>query len=99
MLSQIAENKHLNEVFADLFDPEGSEIYLKPAADYVKLGAPVNFYTVLESARRRGHVALGYRIAALGGDAGRAYGVGVNPEKSKTVSFVPDDRIIVLSDS
>ncbi len=34
MLSQVAENRDLN-AFADLFDPDGSELYLKPAADYV----------------------------------------------------------------
>ena len=35
MLAQVSENKDLNAVFDDLFDPDGSEIYLKPAADYV----------------------------------------------------------------
>ena len=42
MLAQISENKALNAVFADLFDPEGSEIYLKPAGDYVALDTPVD---------------------------------------------------------
>ncbi|MCX6551122.1 MAG: potassium transporter TrkA, partial [Acidobacteria bacterium] len=72
MLSQVAENKHLNAVFADLFDPEGSEIYLKPAQDYVTTGVPMNFYTVVESARRKSQVAIGYRLAAHAGDASRA---------------------------
>ena len=38
LLTQIAENQDLTAVFADLFDAEGSELYLKPAADYVRLG-------------------------------------------------------------
>ena len=38
MLSQISENPGLNAVFTDLSDPEGSEIYLKPAGDYVEPG-------------------------------------------------------------
>lgn len=33
MLSQISENAELAEVFQILFDPEGSEIYLKPAEE------------------------------------------------------------------
>ncbi|HEY0068837.1 MAG TPA: NAD-binding protein, partial [Chloroflexia bacterium] len=74
MLSQISENKDLGEVFADLFNADGSEIYLKPAADYVKTGHPVNFYTVVEAARRRGEVAIGYRIMAKSGDASAGYG-------------------------
>jgi hypothetical protein len=99
MLSQVAENKQLNAVFADLFDPEGSEIYLKPARDYVRTGAEVSFYTVVESARRKGEVAIGYRLAAHAGDAEKAYGVVVNPGKSSPVTFGADDRIVVLAEA
>lgn len=98
MLSQVSENKHLNAVFADLFDPEGSEIYLKPAGHYVCLDRPVNFYTVVESARRRGEVAIGYRLRALASDASRAYGVTVNPDKSQWVTFQKADRVIVVAE-
>lgn len=99
MLAQVAENKALNAVFADLFDPEGSEIYLKPAGDYVRLGEPLNFYTVVEAARRRGEVAFGYRLKAKATDAASAYGVVVNPDKSKPVVFSPGDTIILLAES
>ena len=98
MLSQISENKALGPVFADLFDPAGSEIYLKAAADYVALGEPVNFYTVVEATRRRGEVALGYRLQAHAGDAKKAYGVTLNPDKSVPVTFAPQDKIIVLAE-
>lgn len=98
LLSQISENKMLNAVFTDLFDPEGCEIYLKPAADYVRPGEPVNFYTVVEAARRRGEVAFGYRLKAHASDASRAYGVAVNPRKSGTITFSDEDRIIVLAE-
>lgn len=98
MLAQVSENKALNLVFEDLFDPEGSEIYLKPASDYVALGRPVNFYTVVESARRQGEIALGYRLHSLAADAGKAYGVVINPDKSDLVTFGERDRIIVLAE-
>ncbi|MBI3740197.1 MAG: NAD-binding protein, partial [Chloroflexi bacterium] len=98
MLSQLAENKELQAVFQDLFDPEGSEIYLKPVADYVELNQPVNFYTLVESARRRNEIALGYRIKALGNDAGKGFGVRVNPKKSDVISFVAEDRVLVLAE-
>jgi voltage-gated potassium channel Kch len=98
MLSQISENKELMAVFTDLFDPEGSELYLKPASTYVQPGRPVKFYTVVESARRCGHVAVGYRLLDHAGDASRAYGVRVNPPKSELVTFSERDRIIVLAE-
>ena len=97
-LSQISENKALNAIFTDIFDAEGSEIYLRPAAEYVAPDRAVSFYTVVESARRRGEVAIGYRVRALAADAARAYGVVVNPAKSKAITFAPDDRIIVVAE-
>ncbi|MDQ3704514.1 MAG: NAD-binding protein [Chloroflexota bacterium] len=99
MLSQISENKDLGAVFADLFNSEGSEIYLKPASDYVNPGQPINFYTVVEAARRRGEVALGYRIMAKSGDASAGYGVTLNPDKAETITFSPADRIVVLAEA
>ena len=99
MLAQVSENKELSAVFADLFDPDGAEVYLKPAEDYVELGRPVNFYTVVEAARRRGEVAIGYRREALAKNAAEAYGVAVNPVKSEKVTFAAGDRIVLLAES
>jgi len=98
LMSQVSENKYLMRVFEDLFDADGSEIYLKPVTDFVQTGKPVNFYTVLESARRRDEIAIGYRINALARDPDKAYGVKVNPVKPEMVTFAPEDKIIVLAE-
>jgi voltage-gated potassium channel Kch len=97
LLTQVSENKQLNAVFTDLFDAEGTEIYLKPASDYVRAGAAVTYATVVESARRYGQVAIGYRIRSETGDATRSYGVHVNPRKSAEVTLAADDKVIVLA--
>jgi voltage-gated potassium channel Kch len=97
-MSQLAENPGLRAVFDDLFDEAGSEIYLKPAANYVRTGEPVDFYTVVESARRRGEVAFGYRLVSFAEDPSKAYGVVINPDKSAAVTFSEDDRIVVLAE-
>lgn len=34
-LTQLAKNKHLQNVFSDLFQAKGSEIYIKPMEDYI----------------------------------------------------------------
>lgn len=98
MLSQISENKHLADVFKYLFSSDGSEIYLRPASGYVKTGADMNFYTVLEAARLRGETAIGYRIESQAHDADKAYGVRVNPKKSDMIRFSQNDKIIVLAE-
>ena len=98
MLSQLSENKHLKKVFDDLFAAEGSEIYLKPAMDYIKPGQAVNFYTVLESASRKSETAIGYKIQANASNASKAYGVVVNPKKSEKITFTENDKVIVLAE-
>ncbi len=98
LMSQVSENKDLMRVFEYLFDSEGSEIYLKPVTDYVKSGVEVNFYTLLASAQRKGQVVLGYRIVADQFDAGKSYGVVVNPVKSNKVVFHKEDKLIVLAE-
>ncbi|MEA2162058.1 MAG: hypothetical protein QOK37_185 [Thermoanaerobaculia bacterium] len=98
LMSQVSENKALHALFADLFDSEGSEIYLKPARNYVASGTPVNFYTLVESARRRGEVAIGYRITKDAHNADEQYGIVVNPAKSEMITFAEDDRVIVVAE-
>jgi len=98
MMSQLSENAELLGVFTDMFDPEGAEIYLKPISDYIKTGQPVNFYTVIEAARRRGETAIGYRLVSESHDADKAYGIHTNPKKSERVAFSADDKIIVIAE-
>ena len=86
-------------MFENLFYPEGSEIYLKPMGNYIALGEPVNFYTVIEAASQRGEVAMGYRIAADVAAPEKSFGVVVNPDKSPTVVFQKGDRVIVMAEN
>ena len=99
MMAQLSENRDLLPVFTDIFDPEGSEVYLKPASDYVQTGAPVNFYTVAAAAAQRHETAIGYRLMRESGDPAKAYGVHVNPKKSEKVTFAPEDKVIVFAEN
>lgn len=98
MMAQLSENKHLYDVFTDIFDADGSEIYLKPISHYVRLGEPVNFYTLVEAARRCGQTTIGYRLAADANYAEANYGVHINPHKAREVAFAEGDKLIVLSE-
>jgi hypothetical protein len=98
-MCQVSENKQPSKVFEGLISPEGSELYLKRLSEYVEPGVPLNFYTVVEAARRRGEVAVGYRLKADAGDPDTSYGVHLNPEKSRRITFTEQDRLIVLSES
>lgn len=97
-LTQVAENKDVVPVFVEFLSPGGVEIYLKPVQDYVASGVPATFYTVLEAARRKGQTAIGYRLLAEASEPDLAFGVHMNPDKAKPVTFAEQDRIIVLAE-
>jgi voltage-gated potassium channel Kch len=97
MMCQVSENKEYAAVVEELIDPEGSEVYLKPADEYVESGVPLSFYTVVEAARRRGEMAVGYRVMAEAGDPRKSYGVHLNPAKSRRMEFAEGDKVIVLA--
>ncbi|MBC6469254.1 NAD-binding protein [Actinomadura alba] len=98
MLTQLSENRHLHEVFVNLLDPSGSEIYLKPASDYLWPDAAANFATVIEAARRRGETAIGYRLRDQFHQP-PDYGVVLNPCKAGLLRLTSQDRVIVLAES
>ncbi|MFC4120144.1 CASTOR/POLLUX-related putative ion channel [Nonomuraea zeae] len=97
LLAQLAENRHLADVFGYLFDSRGSEIYPRSAALYVKTGTKVTFSTVVEAARRRGETAIGYR-SAQARNAPPHYGIVLNPAKAEPIVLHEQDSVIVLAE-
>jgi hypothetical protein len=93
LLTQIAENRDLHAVFRDLFDAAGSELYLKPAEDYVQLDAAVTMATVCASASRKNEVAVGYKVLNNG-----RWDVALNRPKSETMTFSRGDSIVVVAE-
>jgi voltage-gated potassium channel Kch len=98
MLTQISETRELFQVFDELFAAEGSEIYLRPAGDYVPAGRETSYATVVEAALRKGECAIGYREEARSDDPSGDFGVRINPPKAERVALGPDDRVIVLAE-
>ncbi len=93
LMAQLAETKGLAPVFADLFDADGSEIYLKDAATYVKLDTEVDFGTIVEAARRRGEVAIGVL------KCGRGTPAQLNLPKRERIRLGQTDRVVVIAAS
>ncbi|WP_433891061.1 CASTOR/POLLUX-related putative ion channel [Streptomyces sp. CA-111067] len=96
LMTQISQNRHLAELFDDLFTAEGNEIHLKPATDYVVPGREVGFATVVESARRQRQCAIGYRLHEQAA-TGPSFGVRLNPDKRQPVRLGTRDLVIVVA--
>ncbi len=90
LLAQISERRDLNAVFADLFDSDGNELYLKRAACYALIGEPTHWMAIQKMARERGEVAIGYMKAGQP--------PLINPPQDETQPYADEDRIIVLSE-
>ena len=97
MLAQASENRFLSAIFSELLDERGSEIYIRPITDYVTIQRPVNFFTIIEAARRRGEVAIGYKETVADRGARNMGGVVVNPEKYATRMFKATDSVVVIA--
>ncbi len=91
ILAQLALNPELSGVINEITSPVGAEIYLKPVENYVVLDKPCDFYTILESAKRKGETAIGY---IRNGETAPV----INPSKAAKERFGHFDRIVVLAD-
>lgn len=97
VLAQVSENKALAAVFEDLFDADGAELYLKPASEYVETQKDLSFYTIVEAAKARNEIAIGWRKQADAEKRARGFGIQLNPPKTVRLNLKPDDALIVLA--
>lgn len=93
IMAQIAENKHLLDFFTTLLTSEGSELYMKPAANYVKLGQRMNFYEITEIVKQRNEILMGYKKCVDG-----QMKLMIGPVKTDQVSFTESDYFIVIAE-
>lgn len=94
IMAQISENPKIMPLIDDLLDESGSEMYMKPASNYVPVGVPVDSYILTESAARKGEIYLGYRQ----NDSAKS-DVVVNPCKDETIVFGEHDQIVVIAEN
>ncbi len=92
ILTQISENRDLSTVFKEILHPYGSEIYMRRASQYVKLGTEVDFYAISEIATQHNEIAIGYKK-----QDDNSFEIVNSPQKSKKVKFGKDDYIVVLA--
>jgi K+/H+ antiporter YhaU regulatory subunit KhtT len=99
LIAQVSETRGICTIYDDLFNPEGAELYLRPAHLYIKPGDKINFYTLAESARWKNEIAIGYRLVDRSRQNGSTDKTWLNPPKSAEFVLQPDDQVVVLAKS
>jgi voltage-gated potassium channel Kch len=97
MLAQASENPFLSDIFAELLDDSGSEVYINPVTDYVAIDRPLTFMTIAEAARRRGEIALGYKEVVHDRGVRNMAGVTINPDRRQRRTYSSTDSVVVLA--
>lgn len=91
IISQLSENPELQEVFATLFKADGSEIYLRNAVNYFKVGESVTFAEIVKSCFTINETAIGYLKC-------KQDKMCVNPKKDTIFAIEKEDMLIVLAE-
>ncbi len=92
---QYSEEPVLYDVFDELLSAKGSEIYMKPAGDFVETGKEMTFNTVIEAAMQKDSICLGYRTTDP--ETGKAR-IRTCPSRNSMCCFGEGDTLIILSE-
>ena len=99
IMSQISESRDIEKVYDDIFQEDGSEIYLKPANLYFgKLPMQVSFADMMAIAQKRGEVCIGVKLKMLENDKESNNGITLIPEKNTVFNLHKDDSLVVLAE-
>jgi hypothetical protein len=99
LLAQVSESKDIMRVYDDLFDEDGSEIYLKPASLYFsEFPVEVTYADMIHMAQKREEVCLGVKIKKFENAINDNFGVKLIPEKDAVYVLQPDDTLVVLAE-
>jgi hypothetical protein len=100
IFAQLSEEPRMVDVYDNLFQEAGSEIYVKPASLYfADLPQTCSFADLMALAQKRGgEVCIGYKLKHLEQDADKNFGVRLIPPKDTQVRLTADDALVVVAE-
>ena len=99
VLAQMSEDADIKRVYDDLFQEDGSEIYLKPASLYLEnLPVEMTYADAIALTQKREEICLGVKLKADEQDMDKNFGVKLIPEKNTRYTIGPEDCFVVVAE-
>ena len=100
MMSQIAENRELKDVFENLLVSEGYEIYIKPAIYYINIDGEteVDLFSLSEAVAEKHEVFIGYKLNTNGEGEAELCPNKMVGGKKVSVTLHENDQLVVLAE-
>ncbi len=97
--SQVSEDPAVMDAYDELFQAEGSEIYLKPVSYYTSAdNTRISFADLCAAAQKRNETCFGIRLASELKDGTDGFGININPPKNRMFNISRDDFLITLAE-
>jgi hypothetical protein len=97
--AQISESRGIKDVYDNIFQEDGSEIYLKPLSLYFsEFPVQLRFADLIAVAQTREEVCFGVKIKELEQNPSANHGVQLIPPKDKMLQLNADDCLVVVAE-
>ncbi len=101
IMAQVSEEPLALDVYDDLFQSEGSELYIKPASYYFDFddgkSITLPYGECVQAARLRDEVILGVQIKSAQKKKDKMFGINLIPDKNDQITLTCEDGLIALS--
>ncbi len=99
ILAQLSEAPEIKKLYDDIFEEDGSEIYVKPTSLYfTEFPVQLSFADVMATANKRDEICLGIRLGNKTKNPDENFGVILNLPKDKSITLNENDYLVVLAE-
>ena len=102
IMAQVSEEPLALDVYDDLFQADGSELYIKPASNYFsfenKDSISIPYGECVQAALLRKEVIIGLQIHSEQKNREKMFGINLIPPKDKVFTISKDDGLIALAE-
>ena len=102
IMAQVSEEPLALDVYDDLFQAEGSELYIKPASYYFEFNGEesitIPYGECVQAAQLRNEVILGVQLSSEHKDKDKMFGITLIPDKNDKFMLTKNDGLIALAE-